>query len=114
MSRLGAVLVAALIAASAPATEASAHRAPKSCGHQAKQGAGWYRAYGHNVTCKKTRTVARRWSRKCSLEFCRENQAVKIYVWPGYTCRHEERGYESVRVKCTAEGDRVVHFMWGS
>ena len=97
-----------------PAPSATAHKAPNSCGHQNADGAGWYEAYGHDVGCTKTREVARAWSKKCSRRTCREGEAVKVYVWPGYTCRHRQHGYESVRVKCTAEGDRIVHFLWGS
>ena len=114
MKSLCAVLLAMFVAGVLVVGPASAHKAPNSCGHQAKEGAGWYEAYGHNVGCRKTREVARRWSDKCSRTACREGEAVRIYVHPGYTCRYRDYGYESVRVKCTAEGDRVVHFLWGS
>jgi hypothetical protein len=112
--RVRLFLTLLLVFSLVPVVGASAHKAGNSCGHQNADGAGWYEAYGHNVGCKKTREVARRWSDKCSRKGCREGETVRIYVAPGFTCRHRQHGYESVRVKCTAEGDRIVHFLWGS
>jgi hypothetical protein len=115
VKRLSVALALAVLASLTVMVDAApAHNAPNRCGHQRQEGAGWFRAFGHDVTCKKARAVARRWAKKCSLEFCRENQAVQIHVWPGYSCRYRDHGYETVRVKCTAEGDRIVHFLWGS
>jgi hypothetical protein len=80
-------LVVALVMSlwlAAPA--ATAHDAPNYCGSQ----------------------------RKCSNQVCKEGESVRINEWPGFTCRYRQTGYEVVRVRCTARGDRVVHFKWGS
>jgi hypothetical protein len=113
MKRSAALLICLLGLALMPAP-ATAHKAPNSCGHQTKDGAGWYRAYGHEVGCKKTREVARAWSRRCLRKGCPTGESVSIYVHPGYSCDHRKWGYESVRVECHAEGNRTVHFLWGS
>lgn len=107
----GSVLLAGLLAI----PPVSAHKAPNSCGDKVGTGAGWFDSYGHNVGCKKTRRVARRWERRCVINgSCREGRRVRIHVAPGFRCRYKDAGYEVVRVRCTAAGDRVVHFRWGS
>ena len=118
MNKLFRALLASLLCAGLLVTVASdviAHDAPNSCGSQSQTGAGWYDAYGHNVGCERTRRVARRWERKCiTSEGCPANDSTYIGVPPGFRCRHERAGYESVRVRCVARGNRIVHFLWGS
>jgi hypothetical protein len=97
------------------AAPAQAHDAPNRCGQKPGAGAGWYKVRGHNVSCTMARKVARRWENKCTVEAnCNPTGPTIIHVWPTYTCRDEQAGFESVRVKCTARGDRIVHFYWGS
>ena len=96
------------------AAPAAAHDAPNRCGAKHGTGAGWWKVRGHNVRCKKARRVARRWEQKCVANGCPRRRATRIHVRPGYRCRYRDAGHESVKVRCTAEGNRVVHFFWGS
>jgi len=97
------------------ASNVSAHNAPTRCGHKKGPGFGWDRLHGHNVGCFKARRVARRWERKCIVRGMCPRRVVKIRVKPGYTCRRRRiPNFEGVRVRCTADGRRVVHFRWGS
>jgi hypothetical protein len=117
--RIRAAVVSALIAALVAslwvvAPTATAHDAPNYCGSQRRSGAGWFHAYGHGVGCERTKRIARKWQRKCMQQVCEEGEPVRINEWPGFTCRYRQTGYETVRVRCTARGDRIVHFKWGS
>nr|MBA2600309.1 hypothetical protein [Actinomycetota bacterium] len=97
------------------AAPAQAHDAPNRCGQKPGFGAGWFKVRGHDVGCAQARKVARRWENKCVRDGrCDPGGPAIIHVWPTYTCRDDQAGYESVRVKCTARGDRIVHFYWGS
>lgn len=97
------------------AVPASAHDAPNRCGGKAGEGAGWFKVRGHNVGCEKARRVARRWEDKCVEQSgCPRRRPAEINVDPGFSCGYEDAGLETVRVRCTAPGDRIVHFYWGS
>jgi hypothetical protein len=109
------LLITSVFLLSTVVIPATAHEAPNSCGDQRKAGAGWFDVFGHNVGCKRARKVARKWENKCAKDSrCRGRERDHIDVWPGYSCRHKQSGYETVRVRCRAEGDRIVHFQWGS
>lgn len=108
-------LVAALTVSIVPATT-HAHNAPNRCGQKKGLGAGWFKLRGHNVRCKKARLVARRWERKCITNQNCPRRRARINVKPGYRCRRRnvpdlEFG---LRVRCTAKGRKVVHFLWGA
>lgn len=111
--RLG--LATVLLWAGLAAAPALAHDAPNYCGSQTQMGAGWYDVYGHRVGCERARRIARKWEYKCiNNQPCREGEIVRINEWPGFRCRYRDAGYEVVRVRCVARGDRIVHFYWGS
>ena len=114
--KLSIVILCFGLIAPLQAAPAQAHDAPNRCGQKPGPGAGWYKVRGHDVSCTKARKVARRWENKSAVEGnCNPTGPTIIHVWPTYTCRHEDAaGLETVRVKCTARGDRIVHFFWGS
>lgn len=96
--------------------QAGAHQAAKYCGHQQQMGAGWYNLYGHGVPCWKAKKVAKRWQNKCVWgPGCGEDGSTRINVRPGFRCKIVQKvGTESVKVRCTAGQERVVHFHWGA
>ena len=113
--RLSIAVLCLGLVAPLQAAPVQAHDVPKRCGSKPGFGAGWYKVRGHDVTCIKARKVAQRWENKCVRDAdCNRAGPAIIRVWPTYTCRDDQAGYESVRVKCTARGDRIVHFYWGS
>jgi hypothetical protein len=113
---VAAMLLVAVCLPVPVASSAFAHDLPRRCGQKRGDGAGWFKVRAHGpVGCLKARRVARRWENKCIFGTdCPRRGAVRIRVEPGYRCRDRQVGFETVRVRCVAEGDRIVHFHWGS
>jgi hypothetical protein len=108
------LLVSGLLTAGA--VPVTAHDAPNRCGRKQGDGAGWWQNRGHYVGCEKARKLAQRWEDKCVWNDNCPGEPDKIHsIDPGWKCTHKDAGYESVRVRCTAnQGPAVVHFLWGS
>lgn len=114
-ARISILVAIALVTGLLLAVPAASHDAPNSCGSQNEMGAGWYNSYGHGVGCERTRRIARKWERKCVHGGgCPRDRAAYIDEWPGFRCRQRRLGTELFKVRCRAEGDRVVHFEYGS
>ena len=103
--------------AGVPAIQATAHDAPLRCGSKKGAGAGWFKLRSHHgIGCPKARALAQRWEDKCVWRNNCPGDPDRIKkIKPGFKCRNEQAGYETVRVRCAADkGPGVVHFLWGS
>jgi hypothetical protein len=112
------VLVSCVLMSTAVTVGTSkAHDAPNRCGHKRAPGAGWYRLRGHDTNCRKARQVARRWERRCIYDGrCPRRRLVTIRAEQAFHCRYKTipNSDFGVRVRCWAEGERVVHFRWAA
>jgi len=117
MTKLANVIASLAVAAGMLLpTPATAHKAPKYCGHKKQMGAGWYKLYGHETSCYVAKKVARRWENKCVWRNgCGRDGSTRIDVGSGFDCKVVKKvGIESVKVRCVASRGRIVHFFWGS
>ena len=114
------ILVVALVmsvsslAASAPV---NAHNERLKCRSEGGAGAGWFKVRAHaGIGCHKARRLAERWENKCVWDQSCPGEPDQIKgIDPGFRCRDRQAGYETVRVRCTANGQQgIVHFLWGS
>jgi hypothetical protein len=114
MKRLAVIISAILILSLLPSPPAQAWEW-KKCGSTQGSGAGWYKVRAHNVGCRVARRVARRWEAKCVWGDGCPNEDAKVRAGGFvFRCDTSDAGYESVKVRCTARGARVVRFYWGS
>ena len=114
---LAIVLIATVASLTLPVVSVSAHNEKLRCGSKEGPGAGWFRLRSHyGIGCNKARDVAQRWEDKCVYNQNCPGEPDKINgIEPGFRCTHRKAGYETVRVRCTAnEGPAVLHFLWGS
>jgi hypothetical protein len=118
MRKLFAIVLIATVASFVlPASPVGAHNAKLRCGSKEGSGAGWFRLRSHyGIGCKKARDVAQRWENKCVWKSNCPGEPDEINgIEPGFRCTHRKVGYETVRVRCTAnKGPGVIHFKWGS
>jgi hypothetical protein len=115
MRRLLVSLAAAALAAAMLASVADA--APiRECGnfpdangrwtYDSIRGAGIYNVTTRRVRCARARDIVRH------IRFGRRAPFRPHY--PGWFCRYVHRAYESVDIRCTASGGRVVRWQAGA
>ena len=101
------LLIGAAVASLSPAPAVAADLRP--C--REPRGTNVYRLRADGVGCDKAREVSRAYDRRRfrTGTFPPEDQAEEIR---GFSCRTNQTGYETYRVRCTRGSDLVV-FGWG-
>ena len=112
----------ALLLLCSPATAASGTSAAiRECGafdgvrfvsDDEMEGAGVYNITTRVATCRRARTIVRRYWNDYS-SWCDRGSSVCKIGW-GFTCRRTRLGEEYSDARCTATRGRVVRFQYGA